>query len=228
MILAVSSATRLAGAALLRDGELVAELEAPVGHPHSELLMPLVDDLLSRSGVGLRDVDAFAVAVGPGSFTGLRVGIATVKGLAFGSDRPVAPVPTLRALAEAAPSAGQPVAAVLDAQRGEVYGAVYPGDGAPTASPERVWGPGELAREIPTDALLVVGEGAAPAIDAAGLPASVGRLPDAAGRLTAGRVGRVGARLLADGGGVPAPRLAARYVRRAEAEVRRTGERFEM
>jgi len=224
VILAVSTATRLAGVALLRDGELLAELEAPVGRPHSELLMPLVDEILRGVGGGLADVDAFAVAIGPGSFTGLRVGIATVKGLAFGSDRVVAAVPTLRALAEAAPSWGSPVAAVLDAQRGEVYGAVYePG----TEASESVWSPAELARGIPADAVLVVGEGAEGAVEAAGLPESIRRLPAAAGRVTAGRVGVVGERVLAGGGGMKAADVAARYIRRAEAEVRRTGERFE-
>jgi len=224
LILAVSSATRLAGVALLRDGELLAELEAPLGRPHSELLMPLVDEILRAAGRGLADLDAFAVAIGPGSFTGLRVGIATVKGLAFGSGRMVAAVPTLRALAEAAPASGDPIAAVLDAQRGEVYGAIY-GDSHDAA--ERVWGPAELADAVPEKALLVVGEGAADVVEAAALPDTVRRLPGPAGRVTAGRVGIVGARLLANGEGVEAADLAARYVRRAEAEVRRTGERFE-
>lgn len=228
MILAVSTATRLAGVALLRDGELLAELEAPLGRPHSELLMPLVDEILRGAGGGLADVDAFAVAIGPGSFTGLRVGIATVKGLAFGSDRVVAAVPTLRALAEAAPTSGSPVAAVLDAQRGEVYGVVYDEAADACEAAESVWNPAELAREIPVDALLVVGEGAADVVEAAGLPQSIRRLPAAAGRVTAGRVGVVGARVLAGGGGVEAAEVAARYVRRAEAEVRRTGERFEV
>jgi tRNA threonylcarbamoyladenosine biosynthesis protein TsaB len=224
LILAVSSATRLAGVALLRDGELLAELEAPLGRPHSELLMPLIDELLRGASRGLADVDAFAVAVGPGSFTGLRVGIATVKGLAFGSARAVAAVPTLRALAEAAPMSGSPVAAVLDAQRGEVYGAVFRSG---EAAADAVWSAAELAAAVPPGALLVVGEGAEGAVEAAALPASVSRLPGAAGRLTAARVGVVGARLLASGAGVQAAELAARYVRRAEAEVRRTGERFE-
>jgi len=225
LILAVTSATRLAGVALLRDGELLAELEAPIGRPHSELLMPLVDEILRSAGRGLADVDAFAVAVGPGSFTGLRVGIATVKGLAFGSDRRVAAVPTLRALAEAAPSSGGPVAAVLDAQRGEVYGTLY-GDDFPGR--EEVWTPAELAAAIPPAALLVVGEGADAAVELAALPETIRRLPGPAGRVTAGRVGIVGCRTLADGEGIDAALLGARYVRRAEAEVRRTGERFEV
>jgi tRNA threonylcarbamoyladenosine biosynthesis protein TsaB len=224
-MLAVSSATRLAGVALLRDGELLAELEGEPGRPHSELLMPLVDTLLRKADLALADLDAFAVAIGPGSFTGLRVGLATVKGLAFGSDRLVAPVPTLRALAEASGGSEGPVAAILDAQRGEVYGVVY---GGGRERVEAVWSPEELAAAVPANSLLVVGEGAAPVVDAAVLHPSVRRLPETEGRVTAGRVGTVGAHMLAEGRALPAAEILARYVRRAEAEVRRTGERLEV
>ena len=89
----------------------------------------MVDAVLGAAKVSLASVECFAVSIGPGSFTSLRVGLATVKGLAFGSDSPVAPVSTLAALAwEAVRAAGSTevdVAAALDARRGEVYGGVF-------------------------------------------------------------------------------------------------------
>lgn len=84
-LLAIESATVSASAALLRDGELVELRLAPLERPASEALLPTVLGLLHSHGVSVPGIGAFAVSVGPGSFTGLRVGIATVKGLAFGA-----------------------------------------------------------------------------------------------------------------------------------------------
>ena len=83
---------------------MLAEVEAREGRTGAESLLPGVDAVLRRAAATLQDVEAFAVSIGPGSFTGLRVGVATAKGLCFGSGRPVAPVSTLAAVCAGAPA----------------------------------------------------------------------------------------------------------------------------
>jgi tRNA threonylcarbamoyladenosine biosynthesis protein TsaB len=169
-------------------------------------------------------VEAFAVSIGPGSFTGLRIGLATLKGLAFGSSRRSVAVPTLEALAQPARGAG-PVVALLDARRGELYAAGF--DGA-AAVPEGVYTPEALARLLPPRCTLV-GEGAqlfGTALRALRGP-GVALAPGSLALPRARHVGALAARVLAAGGGGDAAELAPRYLRRAEAEVRRTGLRVE-
>jgi tRNA threonylcarbamoyladenosine biosynthesis protein TsaB len=92
---------------------------------HSERLMSTVDQVLRATGLTIGDMDGFAVAIGPGSFTGLRIGLSTVKGLALVTGKPIAAVPTLEALAWNLPYADAPVCPMLDARKNEVYAAVY-------------------------------------------------------------------------------------------------------
>ncbi len=228
LILAVESATTAVGAALLRGEALLEERDGAAPGPPSERLLPAIDAVLRAAGVRLDQVDAFAVSVGPGSFTGLRVGIATVKGLAFGSATPVAAVPTLLALALPALDGSAPVAALLDARRGEVYAAVFAADGG-TLLPDAVVTPAALAEHLPPGTRVVLGEGAgfAGAALAACLGARVQVLDPPYGVARTRDVGVLGARALARGEGMSGERVTPRYVRRAEAEVRRTGERFE-
>jgi len=219
------------GVALLRGEALLGALHREEARLHSETLLPAIDALLRGAGVALEDVGAFAVSVGPGSFTGLRIGIATLKGLAFGTDLPVAPVPTLAALCPAAGGMAGPVGALLDARRGEVYAAVYaePGSLEEIVPGDRAYRPEALAARLPEGASLVVGEGAAPAARALARcgPPGLRLLAPERGGACAERVGRLGQAILAAGGGVRAEALRPRYVRRAEAEVQRTGRRFE-
>jgi tRNA threonylcarbamoyladenosine biosynthesis protein TsaB len=234
LLLAIESATAAAGVALLRGETAIASRALATDRPASELLLPAILALLEDARVAIADVEAYAVSVGPGSFTGLRVGVSTAKGLAFGSDRLVVPVPTLAALALCAEPAPGPVVALLDARRGEVYAAAYDGDvrAAPRFGPA-VLRPDALAEAIATlDAqrpCTLIGEGVP--VVAELLRGRFGdgvRVVDAlAGRSDPVVVGRLGVRLLARGAGIAAGDLAPVYVRRAEAEVRRTGERFE-
>ncbi len=145
VVLAVESATDAAGVALADEGGLLAELRVGRGRRHAETIAPGIDTVCRLAGVTLRDVDAVAVDVGPGLFTGLRVGIATVKGIASALALPVVPVTSLdvlaAAVAAACPGTGAPrsVVAVVDARRGEVFWSRYrlpavPGGGAPAAT----------------------------------------------------------------------------------------------
>jgi tRNA threonylcarbamoyladenosine biosynthesis protein TsaB len=228
VILAIESATSRISVALLRGERVLRELASEDGRPPSERLLPALDALLRAEGVRLDAVEAFAVSIGPGSFTGLRVGIATAKGLAFASGRAVAAVPTLDALALPALGGGAPVAAILDARRGEVYAALF-GPGGERLAPDAVLAPEALAERLPEGTRLVVGEGGGPAAEAIArsLGSRVRVLPAPHGVAGAGAVGVLGARALARGEGLAAAALAPRYVRRAEAEARRTGRPFE-
>ena len=123
-ILAVDTAGKTAGVALLRDGRLVYEVYFDGGLTHSETLLPLIDSCLKLCGLTCADIDLFGVNAGPGSFTGLRIGLAAVKGLAFPRHTPCAPVSTLEALAAGHLGEGT-VLCSLDARRGQVYSAAF-------------------------------------------------------------------------------------------------------
>jgi tRNA threonylcarbamoyladenosine biosynthesis protein TsaB len=231
LILAVETATCVMSVALVRAGEVLAEVSSCDGRMHAERLLPGVDAALRLAGVSLDDVAAYAVSIGPGSFTGLRIGLATVKGLALADGRPVVPVSTLAALASAAPGAAGPVAALLDARRGEVYAAAWPTvavEGEPCLA-ESVYTPELLAERLPSPCTVVVGEGAAPAAEwlRARCGAALWLLPADEGAARASRVARLAARTLAAGGAGRAAELVPRYLRRAEAEARRTGRPLE-
>ena len=230
LLLSIESATRVMSVAVLDGESLLAEITTFDERVHSERLLPAVDQLLRVADLSLDEIETFAVSIGPGSFTGLRIGLATVKGLALGSDRLVAAVPTLAALTVAAAGAVGPVAALLDARRDEVYAACLegPGDLRTPRIADAVFTAEDLAAALPRPCTVVVGEGAGE-VAAAAERAGDGMvlLPAALGRARAFHTGLLGARLLARGEGQRSEDLVPRYVRRAEAEVRRTGERFE-
>ncbi len=227
LILALETATSLLSVALLRGEELIEECRAATG-PAAETLLPCIDRLLSKAGFDQGEIDAFAVSIGPGSFTGLRVGTATAKGLAFGTDRPIAAVSTLRALAERAVPSRATLVPMLDARRGEVYAAAYAGGaGGEPVLAEGVYTPAELCGKLKAP-LLLVGDGVA--VAGAVLREQLGAvewLESPEGDPSAGCVGKLGARILARGDARSAADLVPSYLRRAEAEVKRTGERFE-
>jgi tRNA threonylcarbamoyladenosine biosynthesis protein TsaB len=121
-ILALDTSTEYCSVALWRDGEIDAR-EVHAGQRHSECLLPMVDELLRRHGLAVKNLDGIAFGEGPGSFTGLRIGCGVVQGLAFGADIGVAGVGTLAAMAQA--SGAERVVCCLDARMGEIYHAAY-------------------------------------------------------------------------------------------------------
>jgi tRNA threonylcarbamoyladenosine biosynthesis protein TsaB len=228
LVLALESATAVLSVALLRGQELIDEVSASAG-PAAATLLPAVDTLLERAGVALEDLEAFAISIGPGSFTSLRVGIATLKGLAFESGLPIVPVSTLAALARAAGPTDRLVVPMLDARRGEVYAASYAaGSRWEGVLPEGVYSPAALCARLAPPCVLV-GEGAAVCGEAvaAALGEGVALLRPPEGNARARHVGALGVEQLARGAWLSAAQLAPHYLRRAEAEVKRTGERFE-
>ncbi len=163
-LLAIETATLAGGVALMGEEGLIAEIRLHVETRHSERLLPVIDRLFLDGGIGLADLDAIAVSIGPGSFTGLRVGLGTAKGLAMGSGKPLVGVPTLEAMAAQFPYACLFVAPMLVARRNEVYWALFDlRDGRPVrlradaaASPEQIL---EEVGEV-DQPILFVGEGA--------------------------------------------------------------------
>jgi tRNA threonylcarbamoyladenosine biosynthesis protein TsaB len=149
LILALDTSSAGGSAAVARDGRVTAIRSGDPSHTHGEQLPRVLMSVLEAAGHALGDVDLFAVSIGPGSFTGLRVGIATMQGLAHANGKLVVPVTTFEALAWPARRLEQPIAAWVDAHRGEVFATLLsanheqlaePSSLAPSATLE-LWSP---------------------------------------------------------------------------------------
>jgi tRNA threonylcarbamoyladenosine biosynthesis protein TsaB len=231
-ILAIDTATLTASAAVVRvvpggAPEVLAEGDADTGNA-SERLLPLVAELMTRAGLTMAELDAVAVGAGPGSFTGLRIGLATAKGLAFAADKPLWLVSSLGALAWSMDAVGAGLRVpVLDARRGELYAGffrLHDDDGVPRAvAPERVLPPADLAAAIAAvdrgglaDEVAVAGDAlVAHAAALVNLPVNVRRLSGRATPPAVGVAALAAAGDRADGLAHGAPA----YIRPAEAEV---------
>lgn len=124
-ILALDSTAVTASAALWRDGALTAQYILNSGHTHSTTLLPMIRHMLDTAGVAVDEIDCMACSVGPGSFTGIRIGIATVKGLAFGTAKPCVGVSSLEAMAYGMRSVTGIVCPVINARRTQYYSALF-------------------------------------------------------------------------------------------------------
>jgi len=169
-ILALESSAVACSVCLTEDDHLIAQSYENSGLTHSKTLLPMAEELLKNCGMALKDVDVFAVAAGPGSFTGLRIGVSACKGLAWALDRPCAGVSTLEAMAWNLSLWRGEVCCVMDARRSQVYNARFSSDGAAVIrlTPDRAIGLEELGEELKRDgaAPLLVGDGAALAREA--------------------------------------------------------------
>ncbi len=138
-LLHIETATAVCSAAISRDGKLLALRETLEPQAHAAMLAVFIRELFDEIGIKAPDLDAVSYSSGPGSYTGLRIGISTAKGLCFAADRPLIAIPTLDALAFAATSvvqAGDRIIPMLDARRMEVYTQVYDFSGHPESGPE--------------------------------------------------------------------------------------------
>ncbi|MGN0495089.1 MAG: tRNA (adenosine(37)-N6)-threonylcarbamoyltransferase complex dimerization subunit type 1 TsaB [Lachnospiraceae bacterium] len=124
-ILALDSSGMVASVAILEDNDLIAEYTMNYKKTHSQTLLPMLDEIVKMSETDLSTVDAIAVAMGPGSFTGLRIGSATAKGLALSLDKPVVGIPTLEGLAMNMYGTSALVCPLMDARRNQVYTGIY-------------------------------------------------------------------------------------------------------
>ena len=129
IILAVDTSTLTGGVAVLNDDTVLAEVAVTSQQTHAKRLVSAIDATLGMADHTIADCEGFAVTTGPGSFTGLRIGISTVKGLGFATKKPVAGVSTLGALAHQFPLFPHLICPVLDARKGEIYTALYESTG---------------------------------------------------------------------------------------------------
>jgi len=124
-ILAIETSTMLGGIAVMDESSLIVESRLNVKSTHSERLMTEIEHCLKQANINISDIDVFAVATGPGSFTGLRIGLSTVKGFSYATGKPIVSVPTLEAFAWNFPYSKYPVCPMLDARKKEVYAALF-------------------------------------------------------------------------------------------------------
>jgi tRNA threonylcarbamoyladenosine biosynthesis protein TsaB len=222
MLLALETSAERGSVALFDGERLLGEAWLDARERHAASLLVCLDRLLGAQKVALADVGQIALSIGPGSFTGLRIGLATALGLTYGTKRTLVPVPTLAALATRAQVA-IPIATVLDAQRGEVYTGLYRADGVALADDSCGDVQAFLARLPVQGEVAFIGCGVAAHREAIAkhLGARARILPSEAGRLGAADVGRLGAKLAAGGHATAPERVELRYLRRAEAEARR-------
>lgn len=163
-ILALETSAKSVSAAVTEDGKLLCSAYQNTGMTHSVTLMPLLDGMLKNSGIDKAALDVVAVAAGPGSFTGLRIGVSAAKGLAWALERPCCGVSTLEAMAENLRHVDATVICAMDARRNQIYNAVFTAcDGELTRrTPDRAIGLAQLASELKNDekVKIVVGDGA--------------------------------------------------------------------
>ena len=165
LMLAFESSAKPASVALLRDGGLIAQYSQYTSLTHSRTLLPMAEALLKNCDIGLGEIDLYAVAHGPGSFTGIRIGVSTVKGLAWASGKPCTGVSTLEAMAWNGVSRGGTICPVMDARRSQVYNALFEiKDGKPERlCDDRPISLQELAAEIRSmsSPVFITGDGSA-------------------------------------------------------------------
>ncbi len=227
MILALESSATACSAALCRDGELVAQSYQNSGLTHSRTLLPMVRDMLKNSQLTLEQVDVIAVAAGPGSFTGLRIGVATAKGLAWPGNKDCAPCSTLESMAwPLAHMAGSLIICAMDARRKQVYNALFlaTGTGLERLTPDRAISLEDLGAELKNyeNSKIVVGDGAKlcyNTLTEEGIPMALA--PKHLRMQSAWGVARAAEELAARGGLVKGGALVPQYHRLSQAERER-------
>ena len=165
LILAFESSAKPASAALVKDGQLLSQYMQCSALTHSRTLLPMAEDMLKNAELRLSDVDLIAVAHGPGSFTGIRIGVSTVKGLAWAAEKPCVGVSTLEAMAWHGLAVGCYICPVMDARRSQVYNALFKiENGRPVRmTDDRPIALDELSKEVTAlnAPVFLVGDGAA-------------------------------------------------------------------
>jgi len=164
LILALETSAKSVSTAVVKDGVPLAYSYQNTGLTHSRTLMPLVDSMLKNSNLSLSDMDLLAVSNGPGSFTGLRIGVSALKGLAWSAEKPCVGVSTLEAMAQNLRHMDAVIVCAMDARRNQIYNALFRArDGhLSRLTPDRAIGLDQLAEELQSESvpLWVVGDGA--------------------------------------------------------------------
>jgi len=221
-ILALDTSGVTASVAILQDETVLAEIFLNLGCNHSEILLPSIERLLTATGLELKKLDVFACTIGPGSFTGIRIGVSTVKGLALAVDRPVVGLSALEVLAVSATGFQRKICSMIDARREQVYAGLYADNGAYSLTniiPEQLVGADEFLGMIEGD-VLFVGTGAVKYGDVI-RRRLMGRgffVADHLHQVHAAAVGALAVRRAHAGGMTDAVKVVPLYLRRSEAE----------
>ncbi len=220
-LIAVDTTTPSGSVALLEDGRVLGEIGIESPTTHSARLLLSVDFLLKAQGLTIGDLDGFAVTPGPGSFTGLRIGLSTVKAFSFATGKPVARVSSLLALAYKHIDGREGlIAPMLDAKKGEIYAALYSrsGGGLKEIVPQGAYAPEEFLKRLPRRIAVFAGSG---------VPLCRKRLQTLLGdkarfsarpAFLAVETGRLGWIILKSGEGVESGAVEPVYFRRSQAE----------
>lgn len=221
-VLGVDTAGKNCSVAVLQDGRLVYECSRSTGLSHSEELLPMVDSALKAAGVTMADLSVLGVTAGPGSFTGLRIGLALVKGLALPFDTPCVGVSTLEALAAGCVGTGTVVCA-LDARRNQVYRAAFDLETHARLLEDDAAGVDSLREfcESCKKPLIFVGDGAYLCYNRFGQLPGVLPVPPALGQSRGVGVALTAAAAFENGTAVPASALLPSYHRLSQAERER-------
>ena len=229
LILSLDTSTLVGSVAVTRDDDIVAESCINVQRTHAERLLPAITRMLEDCGLSFFDLDAVAVTEGPGSFTGLRIGMATAKGICFAAGKPVIGISTLTALAQNLAFARHPVCPVLDAKKKQVYCGLYrdAGDGMVRMEWEdRAASPEELVRRI-TEPTIFLGDGMRKygAMLSKSLGGNALFAPANYHVVRASNIGRLARRRLQNGEADDLFTLTPRYLRRSDAEIARDNQK---
>jgi tRNA threonylcarbamoyladenosine biosynthesis protein TsaB len=221
-ILAVDTTTSGGSAALLEDARLMGEVACESSSTHSARLLRAIDHLLRAADLDIKDIDGFAVAAGPGSFTGIRIGLSTVKSLAFASGRPVAAISTLGALAlKLVHPQVRLICPILDAKKGEIYSALFESNQGNMVEiiPQGAYSPDALFARLPSHRVIYFNGSGLSVFRDRLMPyiKDRGRFPSRTAFI-AHEVGVLGLEKLKQGRGVSASHLEPIYFRRSQAE----------
>lgn len=225
-ILAFESSAKAASVALMQDGILLAESFQNNGKTHSATLMPMAQQVLEDCGVTAAELDAVAVAKGPGSFTGVRIGVAAAKGLAWGAQKPVCGVSTLEAMATQLSMQAGIICPVMDARRSQVYNALFLSDGKTLTrlTPDRAISLEDLKKDLEKEekTIFLVGDGTKLCYNTLSEALPHLTLPPAHLEMQRASGVAMAAERLAQQGGLQAPgELVPNYLRLSQAERER-------
>ncbi|MDO4804352.1 MAG: tRNA (adenosine(37)-N6)-threonylcarbamoyltransferase complex dimerization subunit type 1 TsaB [Lachnospiraceae bacterium] len=231
-IIALDSSGLVASVAILEDDVLLAEYSVNYKKTHSQTLLPMLDEIANMIGLDKESVDAIAVAAGPGSFTGLRIGSATAKGLGLALGKPIIEVPTLAGMAYNLPYARGLVCPVMDARRQQVYNGIYRFEGKcmTTIIDQRAIAAADLIAELndmdsaeTNEGVIFLGDGSYVvepyAAESLTIPYSFA--PPHLARQSAASVGALAMEMYRKGEFVPADAHAPIYLRKSQAEQER-------
>lgn len=226
-LLAIDTSGPACSAALMSNGRLQAEIFVQFDQTHARHVMGVIHSLIQTTGIETGNIDAFGVTSGPGSFTGLRIGMATIKGLAFAYDRPAVGISSLLSLAYPLRFTGGLVCPVIDARKSEVYSEIYrfSDKGSTVVEPASVCSPDQLISKVFElgQPCLFTGTGASLYRDRIieGLGSFAAFAPDAAGQVRAGTVAELAYRRIREGDAHSAGTLMPLYIRKSDAQRKR-------